>query len=433
MALSRVRTAKRRGALLALAMAALLAVIAACGGGDDATPTSAAPTATSPAPGEAPVAPTPTATTPPRPAWEIEWEGTIAAAKEEGIMVVAVGRAAYRTSAEKLSEFFPDIVVESRVGSGLEERILLEQEAGIFGVDVQLTGGPTVIITLVPAGAAGDTRSVLFRPDVIDDENWVGNFDDHWMDDDTRKHTFGYQATQASASFTVNTKLVPGDPQDFDLDNLFTPEFKGKWCLQDPRGRGAAQQFAAMVMATRGKDYFRQLLVETDPWVSSDVRALSESIIRDEFAFCVGTSETDQFHLQGLGLHVVDIVAEWPTVHPDFQGRFLSSCCGTGAGKDSNFDGFFGSGTGGPTLIKDAPHPNVAKLFLNWLLTHDGAIAWLEPRNFEHCNPRVDMQEFCREGTRLEEGKAYVAFDRTSTVGIRDEAAAISREVFGGR
>ena len=223
-----VPTASRRGVLLALGMAALLAVIAACGGGDDGTPTSAAPTATSPAPtatspsapGETRVAPTPTATTPPRPAWELEWEETIAAAEQEGTFVVAVGRAAYRNSAEKLSDFFPNIVVESRVGSGLEERILLEQEAGIFGVDVQLTGGPTVIITLVPAGAAGDTRSVLFRPDVIDDENWVGNFDDHWMDDDTRKHTFGYQATQASASFTVNTNLVSGDPQDFQLDSL---------------------------------------------------------------------------------------------------------------------------------------------------------------------------------------------------------------------
>ena len=107
---------------------ALLAVLAACGGGDDETPTptrsaptatAPAPTATSPvAPGETRVPPTPTPTTPPRPAWEIDWEQTLEAANEEGLVITTGSRAAYRIAQEAFSEFFPDIAVEVQIGRG---------------------------------------------------------------------------------------------------------------------------------------------------------------------------------------------------------------------------------------------------------------------------------------------------------------------------
>ena len=82
------------------AVIGLLVALAACGGGDDptATPTftSPPPTATSTptptlAPGETRIPPTPTPTESGPPAWQLEWDRTLAAAKEEGSVVLTFG------------------------------------------------------------------------------------------------------------------------------------------------------------------------------------------------------------------------------------------------------------------------------------------------------------------------------------------------------
>ena len=88
------RLLRGRGLIIAGMTALMAGLIAACGGGDDPTPTTSSPLST------------PTATAPVLPAWEVQWNETLAAANREGSFVVSVARQGYRTGAERFMEFF---------------------------------------------------------------------------------------------------------------------------------------------------------------------------------------------------------------------------------------------------------------------------------------------------------------------------------------
>ena len=430
MALAKVRRGAWHRGLLAFAGVVLLGLIVACGG-DDATPTSAAPTATSPAPtATSPVPPTPTPTATPIPAWQVDWDQTLEAAKEEGVVVINVARSVYRQGAEFFLEAFPDINIEAITarGGAMAERLLREKDAGIFTLDVSLSGGTTALTVLRPAGILGDTRAQLIRPDVIDDENWIGTLDDHWCDDDTKKFVFCHWAERSSANAEVNRELL--SEEEFNkIEDLFKPELKGKWCLFDPRGRGSGQAFLTEIALVKGSAFVRQLLEETDPVLSTDDRQMSADIIRGDFLFCV-TAQIPSFHLEGVGLHVQEIVFPQRSLAPEWVG-VRSTCCGTGTGKTA-IDGLFSSLIGGPVLINNAPNPNAAKIFMNWIATPDGARDYLRPHLFSNCSARVDMQDVC-EKPPLEDGKSFLSNDRVSTLFIRDVVEDIAQETLGGR
>ncbi len=422
---------------------ALLA--AACGGaGETPTPTKAAPTATSPAPtatasaapttptATAPSAPivTPTPTPTPIPAWILDWEKTLEAAKEEGTVLITVNRAAYRTGAEGLSEAFPDIVVEAFIASTPQERWVREYQAGVYSVDVDLQSARSSIAVQKPAGILGDTRAQIIRPDVLEDENWIGVFDDWWCDNDTKKHILCFWGSLGGSGVFVNTNLVSAE--EFVTEDLLKPEFNGKWALVGPTGRGTARSWLTDNMATHGTDFIRQLLETTEPVLSEDSREMAAAIARGEFLACVGCSPIDTFHAQGIALYVVQVQPKAESIAPEFAGTMHSTCCGAGTGLGT-MEGVYNSGIGGVALFRETPNPNAAKIFLNWLLTHDGQTSYSEPHGLAlQCSGRVDMQDVC-ELQEMLDGHSYVNFTRTSTIFVREIAEEVIDEILGGR
>ena len=425
--------------LAAFTALVLLGLVAACGGGDDPTPTSAAPTATSPVPtatspavpGETRVPPTPTPTTPPIPAWQVEWEQALEAAKGEGVVIVGVSRAAYRQAAERFQETYPDIRVEGQVGRNPEERWIREQDSGIYSIDAALTSSTTVLRSAFPAGIIDVTRDFFVLPEVVDDENWVGLLDDHFCDNLTKKHIFCHWATPGETSTFLNTELV--DEDTFTQADLFTPEFKGRWGIRDPRSAGAGQTWLTEKMITLGTDFIRRLMTETEPFLSQDDRSMAADIERGDILFCVGCSPIIQLHEEGVGLHVQPFIIPVKTLQQEFEG-LRSTCCGVGTGK-TDIVSFYTSATGGPSVLKNAPHPNALKVFLNWLEGSEGSREYLVTSGnaTRQCSARVDLQDLCDRTDVMEDGKSYLSFDRQTTNHIEDLAAEIAEEIFGGR
>ena len=163
------RFLRGRGLVVAGLAALMVGLIAACGGGDDPTPTTSSP-----------LGATPTATAPVLEASEVQWNETLEAANREGSMVVAITRQGYREGAELFMNFFPDINLEFQVGRGQEQRWLIEYDAGIHSVDVSLTGSSSMMEIMMPAGFLENIKNVTFLPEVVDDENWIGVRDDHF-------------------------------------------------------------------------------------------------------------------------------------------------------------------------------------------------------------------------------------------------------------
>ena len=113
--------------------------------------------------------------------WEAEWNKLIAAAKKEGKVDFAfafgLGRPP-RTTLEAFEKAF-GVKVEMQTfnaGALLAPKVLKEQQAGVYTVDMMMLGGPAGM-SLRDGGAVAPLRPLLFRPDVLDDKAWADGFE----------------------------------------------------------------------------------------------------------------------------------------------------------------------------------------------------------------------------------------------------------------
>jgi iron(III) transport system substrate-binding protein len=318
------------GWLLALAPM-LVATLAACTSAPPAQP--AAPQASAPPPARAPAAP---------PAWQAEWEQTVAAARQEGQVAVSgpVGEV-WRNALLTFEKDYPGIKLEFNGVNGRDfwPRVQQEREAGHYLHDLRVGGAePTAFaaardVILVPI------RPILLLPEVVDGSKWLGGIEGLFAD--TAKQYFVGFLVNVNAPATVNRDVVSETDLRSDRE-LLDPRWKGRISLQDPRA-GAAQSNLAAMLATYGESFVRELLAEQQLVVIEDSRQQVEWLVRGRYPIAIGVAPAQLLHFQqqGLGRNVVDLEGV----------RSLSV------------------GAGGLVLLGRAPHPNAAKVFVNWLLT----------------------------------------------------------------
>jgi hypothetical protein len=301
----------------------------------------------------------------------------------------------------------------------------------VYSYDVYWSGGTSALQQIIPIGGIlGNTRAALIRPDVIDDSLWIGGFEDHWMDDDTKNIIFSPNATAGSGVIQVNRQRLTS-AQFSILDDFFKPEMKGKWCADDPTVPGAGATFFSELVITKGADYVTRLLQDTDPVISRDRRKMAEDLIRGDLLACVG-SDMNPFWLENIGTHVEEVQVSIGSIGPEYQDKIKINCCGTGKNKPGP-DGFFSNGTGGPAILNHAPHPNAAKVFLNWVLGPDGQREYFT-KQINSCGPRKDIVDMCRsEREKLVEGNAYVTFHRSSNLQYRSDGQNLATQVLSGQ
>jgi ABC-type Fe3+ transport system substrate-binding protein len=337
-----------------------------------------------------------------------------------------------REKAEKFQKFYPAIKLEAQVIQGREAgvRIPEEMKNGIYSFDVFSSGSTTSAQLLIPMGGIfADLRPALVLPEITNDANWIGGFDAWWIDDESKKFQYNHWGgVSTSGTFWVNRQKLP-EARFNKVDDLFKPELKGKWCSDDTRSPGRADSLMGQLLITRGSDFVRRLLKETNPTISRDYRKMGEDLIRGDFLACLG-ADINPFQREGVGLHVQQLDFQYGAIAPEFAGKIKITCCRQGVTKQSIDDFLGGAGaTEAHSLLTNAPHLNAAKVYLNWLLSKEGQGVWALPTD-ESCSMRADLKAGCKFPLP-EEGKAYVALHRTSNVWVRQAAQQIAREVFG--
>jgi ABC-type glycerol-3-phosphate transport system substrate-binding protein len=111
-----------------------------------------------------------------KPAWQAEWSEVVEAAKREGTVVV-VGPQGNETREALTLGFqkkYPEIKVEhsSSAGAQLPPKLLAEQKAERYSVDVLVQGTTTVIIGLIPVKAVIPIQPYLVGPNSRDSAPW---------------------------------------------------------------------------------------------------------------------------------------------------------------------------------------------------------------------------------------------------------------------
>ena len=287
------------------------------------------------------------------PKWQTDWEKTVQAAKREGQLVI-YGSAEYEQLYAEFHKKYPEIKVTGVFGRGADvaQRIMAERRADKFLTDLYLSGHGTGYNVLYKGKAVDPIAPMLVLPEVTDTSKWWQT--KHHYADPEDKYLFIFNGgTRVVVGY--NTKLVNPSAIKSYWD-LLDPKWKGKIVALDPNsgGSGDALRFF-FYQRDLGREFIRRLLTETEVTISSDSRQMGDWLAGGKFAFTifspVSRMDLDKMQTQGLPVDWFD---------PDHlkEGAYIAG------------------GSGGVALINRAPHPNAAKVALNWLLSREGQIAY---------------------------------------------------------
>ena len=280
--------------------------------------------------------------------WKKDWEQTLAAAKKEGQVTIYIYR--YEGLLQDFKREYPGITVQAVTGRGSEmsNRIMAERRAGKFIADVYSGGTNSLFNTLYKGKALDPLKPLLVLPEVTDTSKWYGN--EHRYADPEGKYIFAFIGSASSSQLSYNTNLV--NPKEFkSYTDLINPKWKGKIVALDPRdtGLGATMQFY-FYSPQIGPEYMKKFFGGMDNTYAKNWQQMTNWLAQGKFAICIGCKDSQRAKNQGLP------VDDFDTTH----------------WKEGSS---FSAGGGSLAYMNQAPHPNAAKVFINWFLSRKGQIA----------------------------------------------------------
>jgi iron(III) transport system substrate-binding protein len=286
-----------------------------------------------------------------RPNWQAEWDQTVRAAEKEGQLVVSIGGYGAIIDSGVFQKSYPKIKITHMTGAGtdLTQRISAERRAGKYLVDVYNGGGNSLFQVLYQGKMLDPIKPALILPDVTDATKWWEGKQKYA--DKEGQYIFVYEGNvSAGAGASYNTQLV--DPREYRTYwDFLHPKLKGKILATDirkVRGAGIPWQFL-YYSPDLGPKYLRRLFGEMDVTLTADLRQAVDWLGTGKFAVAMPIQGGTVYKAKNQGLPV----DEFSPYHFK-EGVNLSSAFGSLA------------------LMNRAPHPNAAKVFINWLLSREG-------------------------------------------------------------
>jgi iron(III) transport system substrate-binding protein len=298
------------------------------------------------------------------------WDQLVAAAQKEGKVVVSgppAPDASTRLPAAFKQRFNIDMEYLAGNSSQLAARIEAERAAGQYTIDVSLGGPDTVYGTFLPNKWLDPLKPVLMLPDVLDPKVWPTGAP--WFRDPAGETSLQLFNTVAPVGY-INTALVSPDEVK-TTDDLLNPKWLGKIASYDPGVNGGGLVFGSVIYVTKGADYARQLYKGQKVAYTRDYGQIADWVAHGSFPIALGATPP--------------FIAPYRGAAP-LQQLVLSDVKTIVAG-----------GFGLVSVWNQAPHPNAAKVFANWIASKEGiatyapidgqapvrtdldASAWLEP------------------------------------------------------
>jgi len=287
------------------------------------------------------------------PKWQQDWQRSVEAAKKEG-QVVLYGSADYEKLFAEFHKKFPEIKVTGVFGRGADvaKRLMAERRGDKHLADIYVNGMTTGYNVFYKAKVLDPIPPLLVLPEVVDGSKWYqGKL--HFIDPE-RQYLLNING-EARIVLGYNSKLVkPAEIKSYW--DVLNPRWKGKIVAYDPNlgGAGDAMRFFYH-SKDLGKEFIRRVLTETDLVISSDTRQMGDWLAGGKFALSIfapiSRMDLDLMQVQGLPV-------SWFDPEQLKEGAYITA------------------GSGGVALINKAPHPNAAKVALNWLLSREGQIAY---------------------------------------------------------
>ena len=283
-----------------------------------------------------------------KPSWQLHWEKTLQAAKKEGQVTVYV-HSTYAPALESgaFQKAFPEIklVSVSGVELQLERRFMAERRAGKNLADVFMVG-VLRSYDFYQGKMLEPIKAALILPEILDESKWWQRT--HHYADPEKKYLFRYVGSAQLGQIHYNTRLV--NPTEFNsFWDFLSPKWKGKIEARDIRtpGTGGSAIRLFYYNPEIGPEFVKRLFSEMDITIFRERRQGLDWLATGKFAICFWCEGVERGKQQGLPIESFGLMKE---------GAALSA------------------GQGFLTLINQAPHPNAAKVFVNWFLSREGQL-----------------------------------------------------------
>jgi iron(III) transport system substrate-binding protein len=273
------------------------------------------------------------------------WDQLVAAAQKEGKIVVSGPPVPEARS--KLPEAFKQrfniemdyLAVNS---SQLASRIETERAAGQYSMDVSMGGPDTVYATFLVNKWLDPLKPALILPEVLDPKVWPTG--GPWFRDPSGEMSLQLFNTITPIGY-INTSAVSPDEVK-TTEDLLNPKWKGKLSSYDPSVNGGGLIAGSVIYVKKGPDFAKQLYQGQEIAYTRDYQQIADWVAHGSYP--IGLAITPVYMTQFQGTLPV-------------QELTLSDLPTTTAG-----------GYGIISLWNQAPHPNAAKLYVNWIASKDG-------------------------------------------------------------
>lgn len=336
-------------------------------------------------------------------AWETRWENALQAARKEGKVVIyatSIGPTLKSLAPRFRNKFGFDLeVIPQDKGASMVAKMYTERRAGLYIPDVVFSGTNTFFGEIKPSGLADPIEPLLILPEVLDPSLWYGG-KLPWGD---KEHLIFMSYAYPNVSVGINSDQVMHN-EIRSYHEILNPKWKGKILMNDPTLAGTGlKSFSVLAFHYLNLDYFRQL-AKLEPMIVRDQRLQVDWLARGKYAilFFPRTTPMTEFRKAGAPVALVSPV----------EGTYLSS------GSAMNF-------------TNRAPHPEAAKIFINWFLSKEGQSLTQSIDDVQ--SARVDISTEGIDPVKLRQpgGKYFLDADKEEWLSRDAEFTRAAMDIFG--
>ena len=343
-----------------------------------------------------------------RTAGNAEWDRVVEAAKKEGRVVASIPPSPeLRKGLEEAFSKRFGVAMESipARGGAIIRRIVEESKAGIHYFDLHIGGTESIVKGLLPENVLEPVEPWLILPEVRDAKQWWGG---HIWVDNAKRFIYASSAYQ-TASLWYNSNLLKAE-EIRSFDDLLNPKWKGKIGLSDPRTPGSGASIWAYMFLIKGEEYLRRLAGQK-LFLTRDLRLLAENLAKERVGIALGIGYSEFLPFKKVGLPVSAL----PTPK---EGLYATG------------------GYGHLTIIKNPPHPDATKVFVNWFLGKEAQEIFSKAMGAP--TRRLDVEtkwskDFgvlaAKDGLTLEQFHRMENQSEERIYKVRDPAAALARKL----
>jgi iron(III) transport system substrate-binding protein len=274
------------------------------------------------------------------------WDQLVAAAQQEGKVVLSgppAPDARTKLPAAFKQRFNIDMEYLAGNTSQLAARIESERAAGQYTIDVSLGGPDTIYATFVPNKWLDPLKPALVLPEVVDPKVWPNGAP--WFRDPSGDTSLQLFNTVTPLGY-INTGSV--SPEEIrTIDDLLNPKWKGRIAAYDPSVNGGGLIAGSVIYVTKGADFARQLFQGQEVAYTRDYQQVADWVAHDRYSIAFGAT-------------------------PIFVAQYLSAGVPLQKLAVSDLKPIVSGGFGILSLWNNAPHPNAARVFANWIASREG-------------------------------------------------------------